>query len=180
MNDHEQTTVLHLHRFAQGHASRTSPGEETSLTTSIQRGAKAAADAGGRIIAPAGTELPPTQLLGAVSYCYAKGVYDSSEIEDKMRRNPELRAATHDNVPGAALIRRFRRLNREVIHTTLEEAFRFLHRKAKAAACDPLPGQPVNRGGIGLITGETTITFARKEAERTLNDAAFVDNMSKD
>jgi hypothetical protein len=27
---------------------------------------------------------------------------------------------------------------------------------------------------------ETTVTFVRKEAERTLNDAAFVDNMSKE
>jgi hypothetical protein len=177
MNNHYDSTVLNLHRFGPGRARKTSSGEATSLTASIQRGAKAAADASVRIIAPAGAELPPTQLLGAVSYCYVKGVYDSAEIEDKMRQSPELRAATHDNIPGASSIRRFRRLNREAI---LEEAFRFLRRKAKASARDPLPGQPPVGSTVGCFNSETTLTFVRKEAERTLNDAAFVDNMSKD
>lgn len=180
MNNNGNGTVLNLKRFAPGNAFNRSRGETGSLTASIQRGAKAAADAGKRLIAPAGSELPPTQLLGVVSYCYAKGVYDSAEIEDKMRQSPELRAATHDNIPGASLIRRFRRLNREAIHAMLEEAFRFLRHKAKASACVPLPGQPPTHRGSGTFDPETTVTFVRKEAERTLNEAAFVDNMSKD
>ena len=179
MNNNDHSTVFPLHRFAPGRTRETSVSEATSLTASIRRGAKAA-NAGARIIAPAGSELPPTELLGAVSYCYAKGVYDSTEIENRMRQNPELRAATHDNVPGASLIRRFRRLNREAIHATLEEAFRFLRRKAKASARAPLPGQPPSATRIGSFDPETTVTFVRKEAERTLNNAAFVDNMSKD
>jgi hypothetical protein len=87
MNNHEGTTVLNLQRFALGSAGETMAGEESGLTVSIKRCAKALADAGSRIIAPVGVDLPPTQLLGAVSYCYAKGVYDSAEIENKMRRS---------------------------------------------------------------------------------------------
>ena len=94
--------------------------------------------------------------------------------------SPEIRSATHDHIPAASLIRRFRRLNREAIHATLEEAFRFLRRKAKAAANVPLPGQPLTHRPGASFDPETTLTFLRKEAERTLNDAAFVDNMSKD
>ena len=182
MNNDEHGTALNLHRFAPGHAPETPAGEESGLTASIQRGAKAATDAGAQIIAPAGSELPPTQLLGAVSYCYAKGVYDSTDIEHEMLRSPELRAATHDNVPSASLIRRFRRLNREAIRATLEAAFRFLSRKAKATALAPSPDQPTNSGssGGGSFDSDATVALVRKKAERTLNDAAFVDNMSKE
>jgi hypothetical protein len=182
MNNDDHGAALNLDRFASGRASEIPASDESSLTASIQRGAKAATDAGAQIIAPAGSELPPTQFLGAISYCYAKGVYDSAEIEHEMLRNPELRAATHGNVPGASLIRRFRRLNREAIRATLEEAFRFLRRKAKATACVPLPGQPPSGGnsGSGSFNAEATVAMVRKKAERTLNDAAFVDNMSKE
>jgi hypothetical protein len=180
MNNNDHSTVLNLRRFTPGREFKTSMDEADSLTASIQRGAQAAADTGRRLISPAGSQLPSAQLLGVVSYCYAKGVYESAEIEDKMRHSPELRAATHDDIPGASLIRCFRRLNREAIQVTLEEAFRFLRRRAKAAACVPLPGQPPAPRSSGTFDPGSTVLFVRKEAERTLNDAAFVDNMSKD
>jgi hypothetical protein len=178
MSNHGQSTVLNLQRFVPGGTGEAPNGQEGSLTALIQRGAKAVADAGAPITVPAGTGLPPVQLLGALSYCYVKGVYESAEIENRMWRNAALRAATHDNIPGSSLIRRFRRLNCEAIRATLEEAFRFLRRKAKEAARAPLPGQPPANGHSGSFDPETTVTFVRKEAERTLNDAAFVDNMS--
>jgi hypothetical protein len=83
MNEHDLSMVLNLQRFVLAGASEASNGQDDSLTASIQRGAKAVADAG-------------TPITG---HC---------------------------------------------------ESF------------DP----------------ETTVTFVRKEAERTLNDAAFIDNMS--
>jgi hypothetical protein len=177
MSNHGHSTILNLQRFVPGGAGAPFNGQD-SLTASIQRGAKAVADAGARIAVPVGMELPPVQLLGALSYCYAKGVYESAEIENRMWHCAELRVATHDNIPGSSLLRRFRRLNREAIRATLEEAFRFLRRKAKVDARNPLPGQPPVNGHSGLFNPETTVTFVRKEAERALNDAAFVDNMS--
>ena len=43
------------------------------------------------------------------------------------------------------------------------------------------PGRSPERAArSGSFDAETTVTFVRKEAERTLNDAAFVDNMSKE
>ena len=180
MNNTGHSTVLNLQRFVAGGAGKAFNGQDSSLTASIQRGAKAVADAGAPIIVPAGTEFAPVQLLGALSYCYAKGVYESAEIENRMWDSAELRAATHDHIPGSSLLRRFRRLNREAIRATLEEAFRFLRRKAKAATRTPLPGQPPINSPSGSFDPETTVTFVRKEAERALNDAAFIDNMSAD
>src|SRR5882672_5837895 len=133
MNNNECSTVLNLPPFVAGTRTGPSAAEASTLTTSIVRGAKAVEGAGARLLAPCGSALAPAQLLGAVSYCYAKGVYDSSDIENKMWQIPEVRAATQNNVPDAPLIRRFRRLNREAIRATLEEAFRFLRRKQKAA-----------------------------------------------
>jgi hypothetical protein len=177
MSNHSHSTILNLQQFVPGNTGKTPDGPD-GLTASIQRGAKAVADAGARITVPAGTEFSPVQLLGALSYCYAKGVYQSDEIESRMWRSESLRVATHNTIPGSSLLRRFRRLNREAIRTTLEEAFRFLRRKAKADARAPLPGQPAVNGHGSLFNPETTVTFVRKEAERALNDAAFVDNMS--
>ena len=144
MSNHSHSTVLNLQRFVSGSAWKASNAQDSSLTASIQRGAKAVAAAGARIAVPAETELPPVQLLGALSYCYAKGVYESGEIENRMWRNSALRAAMHDNIPGSSLLRRFRRLNREAIRATLEEAFRFLRRKAKAAA-RPIAGTAADK-----------------------------------
>jgi hypothetical protein len=179
MNENEHSTVLNLPPFAASWGADVSAGDTSTITTSILRGAKAAESAAPLAALP-GAGLAPAQLLGAVSYCYAKGIYDSAAIENKMRQNPEMRTATHDNIPDAALIRRFRRLNRGAIRATLEEAFRFLRRKQRNAMHPPLPGQPATAAPVGTLMGETTVTFVRKEAERTLNDAAFADNMSRD
>lgn len=40
------------------------------------------------------------------------------------------------------------------------------------------PGQPPANGHCGWFDPKMTMTFVRKEAERTSNDEAFVDNMS--
>ena len=68
-------------------------------------------------------------------------------------------------------------------HSTVLHVHRFAPgrtRETPAAACVPLPGQPETHRIIGSFNPETTVTFVRKKAERTLNEAAFVDNMSKD
>jgi hypothetical protein len=61
-----------------------------------------------------------------------------------------------------------------------KKRFRFLRRKQKTSAHAPLPGQLASAARFANLDGETTVSFVRKEAERTLNDAAFVDNMSKE
>ena len=123
--------------------------------------------------------MPGKAFLGTVSYCYAKGVFESEEIERKMLKDPALRDAVHGDVPDAKAIRRFRTLNRGAIQTTLEKAFGFLRRKEKAELMKPLPGQPA----VAPLTspvGESTVMYAKHQAEDRVQQAAFVDNMSKD
>src|SRR6185369_12927624 len=71
----------------------------------------------------------PASMLGAISYCYMKGVYSSSDIEQKMYDDPAFRASCHNEVPRPEDIRRFRRLNREAIQATLEKVFRGTRKK---------------------------------------------------
>ena len=182
----QETEVLHLDKFAPGQAptepAPAAPSEE-GLTVFIK---KAAADAVQEslqpIVSPRDSPLPPKEMLGTLTYAYAKGVYRSEDIERKMRQNPAFRAATHGEVPDAKTIRRFRKLNRRAILDTLAKAFRLRRKKAAAEAMqETLPGaQPASAPATGAGTdGETTL-IARKEAEQRLDNAAWVDNMLKD
>jgi len=177
----EQTTSLHLGKFAPSAGdSTTQAGSEPSPTIVIKHVAEEVAKSAAPVLPKDGGALPPPQMLGAVSYCYAKGVYTSEDIEAKMRRDPKLREALHGEVPDANAIRRFRRLNRDAIRRTLERAFIFLRRKQPRPAPEPLPGQPATPTSATPLAGESTVNFARHEAEKKIDEAAFIDNMSKD
>jgi hypothetical protein len=178
-NEHKDpdSTTLHLGKFAPAKSPAT-PESDTGVTVSIKRAAAQTVQHVGQPVVPKdGGALPAEQMLGAVSYCYAKGVYTSEEIERKMLRDPELREAVHGEVPNANAIRRFRRLNRGAIQETLEKAFGLLRRKKKPAS--PLPGQPANPPATDP-SGESTIVFSKREAEERVQQAAFIDNMSKE
>ena len=173
-NDPEPSTILHLGKFSPTPPNAAMPESETGLTAVVRVAAQECVQKSGAPTIPReGGELPPREMLGAVSYCYAKGVYTSEEIERKMMRDPQLREAVHGNVPTANAIRRFRALNRGAIQQTLEKVFRTLWKKRPPAA-EPPRANPV------APAGENTISFGRREAAERLDQAAFIDNMSKD
>jgi hypothetical protein len=116
-------------------------------------------------------------MLGAVSYCYAKGVYQSEEIERKMLDDTAICEATGGEVPGAREIRKFRRLNRKSIQATLENAFHQQNQHAQAGA----PAVSVAPATDGSPAAEThSVMISRRQAEDNLNQAAFIDNMLKE
>ena len=175
-----RTTVLHLDKFGpQPTAPVPLPAPADSPTIVIKRAAaQVSAQSPQPVLLPkdGGGALSPNEMLGAVSYAYAKGVYRSEDIERKMTQDPALRAALHDEIPDAHAIRRFRRLNHGAIQATLESFFRWVRRKPDTTA-SAIPPAAVSRPS----TPEgTTITGAKKAAEARLNEAAFVDNMSKE
>ena len=176
-----QSTILNLHKFVPGQPRDSRPPTDASdLTVSIKDAAAKAVQEGAPVRAPNESgALPPEQLLGAVSYCYAKGVYTSEDIERKMLHDPKLREAIGENVPSAGAIRRFRVLNRDAIRATLEKAFRFLRKKSAREIQTPLPDQPVAVPPANA-PGESTVKVARNQAQETLDRAAFIDNMSKE
>jgi len=179
-NNPEESTVLNLKQFAPGAASADVPAAEVGMTVMMKVAAAETVEKSGTPVVPQNAgALPGKEMLGAVSYCYAKGVYESEEIERKMMHDPALREAVHGDVPDAKAIRRFRALNRGAIQTTLERAFGFLRRKEKAELMKPLPGQPATPLPSGA-PGESTVMYARNQAADRVQEATFVDNMSKE
>ncbi len=179
-NDQDPSTILHLGKFSPGAKPNPTIDETTGLTMMIKRAAAESVQQGATPVLPKdGGALPAGEMLGAVSYCYAKGVYTSEEIEQKMLKDKELRDGVHGDIPDAKSIRRFRRLNHGAIQTTLEKAFGFLRRKEKAEIQQPLPGQPAHPQPA-QSPGDSTVLLAHKQAEQRLDEAAFIDNMSKE
>ncbi len=176
----DEGTALHLSKFAPGAVLPVQPDPETGLTVTIRTAAaeRMQQHSGAPVVRTDGG-LPAKEMLGAVSYCYAKGVYTSEEIERKMMHDETLRESVHGEVPNAQAIRRFRRLNRGAIQETLEKAFSFLCRKKKASSAEQaLPEKPASPQP-GLLE-ESTVGVGRRQAEERVQQAAFIDNMSKD
>jgi hypothetical protein len=173
----EPSTSLHLGKFAPGSAPAAE--ERTGdATISVKIAANETLKQGGQIAMPKDAgELSPQEMLGAVSYCYAKGVYSSEEIETRMLRDPKLREAVHGEVPRAGAIRRFRVLNRDAIRSTLEKAFRFMR---KGRSTPPVRVAPPPAHTADEHPSEGTITVVRREADERLDKAAFIDNMTKE
>ena len=92
-----------------------------------------------------GDDVSPTVMLRLITYCYAKGVYGSGEIERKLRKSP-----IREAVPDARAIQRFRRCNRAALLAALERTLK-------------------------LVAGEQTATTIRREAEARLERAAISD-----
>jgi hypothetical protein len=179
----ERTTVLHLGKILseEGVAAPAPPASDDTVTILIKKVATQAAQESPKpLVVPKGPAeaVPPAQMLGAVAYAYSKGVYRSEEIEDKMFRDPAVRAALGEEIPDARSIRRFRYLNREAILATLEK-FYFWRRKAptgKPLQCG-LP--PATESTAGNSEGNSTLVVKKQAAEK-LDEAASVDNMLKE
>jgi hypothetical protein len=176
----EQTTELHLNKFAPGQAAASPPPQGDGLTLMIQRSAQDAVRQSDRplIVPPEAKAMPAQDLLGAVSYCYAKDVYESDRIEEKMRQDPVLRQALGEEVPDAHAIRRFRRLNRQAILDTLAKAFRLKRRKDKQEIMAPLPGQPApQQPPAPVADSENSTVIARAQAESKVENAIIIDSI---
>jgi hypothetical protein len=107
--------------------------------------------------ADAGIAFEPRTLLAILTYCYARRIYASHDIEDMFRRDAAFRGLCQNEFPGAYLIRRFRRLNHDALHQCLRESLRFLELRPDA--------------GRGVI-GETNLS---EEAEARLTAAILMD-----
>jgi hypothetical protein len=108
----------------------------------------------------AGVAFEPRTLLALLSYCYVREIYGSAEIEDVLRRDANFRQICHNEFPGARVIRRFRRDNREALHRCLTAALRALAE------------------GEGQTANDETVKAAMAEdASRRIMKAMFIDSM---
>jgi hypothetical protein len=181
----EETTVLHLKPFAPGAAAPASDASGGSDTEVIRRAvAETVAETSKPVVVPRNAgPLSPDEWLGAVAYCYVKGVYSSADIERKMLRDAEFRDALDGMVPDPATIRRFRRLNREAIQIVLEKFYARLRQQQKCIREAFSPLQTPGAASSASVNGrprpdENTAVFVKREALDRLDKATFIDGMS--
>ena len=111
----------------------------------------------------AGVAFEPRTLLALLSYCYARDIFGSAEIEDVLRRDVNFRQICNNEFPGARLIRRFRRDNREALHRCLTRALRSLA-----------------EGGPQTVSSESVCAAIAEDATRRIMKAMFIDSMQTD
>jgi len=175
-----ETTELHLAQLVSGSAPAAS--QEDSVTAFI---AKAAAETVREspkpvVVPKTAGPVQPESMLGAVSYCYAKGVYGSNDIGRKLNQDTAFRVSCKNEVPRPEDIRRFRRLNREAIQKTLEKALEFARAKVAEAwsPSNPFRGKSPAPSTQSAAQQEGTQGFARREASDLIDKATFIDGMS--
>ena len=108
----------HLRCFALPPHDPTPEEQETTICGDILHAAHAEAQ---RLssLQPA-SRLEP--MLGVISYCYTKGLFSSMEIEHELWQIPAFLAAFGNDLPTAQQIRNFRRRNRPLIISVIEQA----------------------------------------------------------
>lgn len=139
--------------------------ERRSLTQAVRSAVRTIQGAALQPVArrDAGLAFEPRTLLALLSYCYARDIYGSAEIEDVLRRDANFCQICHNEFPGARVIRRFRRANREALHRCLATALLTLAE------------------GEGQIAGDHTAKVATDEdASRRIMKAMFIDSMESD
>jgi len=178
-----ETTILHLGKVVDDSAPVDATAGESVTAFISKAAAETIQESSKPVVVPKNAgPLPPKSMLGAVSYCYAKGVYGSEDIERKMQQDTEFRASCGHEVPRPEDIRRFRRLNREAIQVTLEKAFRFARKKVAEALKPSNPFRSASGEAVSVTTvagkPEETQAIVRREAAERLNKASFIDGMS--
>jgi len=181
-----ETTLFHLGQFVPEATPAPPAACEESVTTLIARAAAETCQEKHVVVPKNAGPVGAESMLGVVSYCYMKGVYSSSDIEQRMYDDPAFRASCGNEIPRPEDIRRFRRLNRDAIQATLEKVFRGTRKKiatlwwpdnpfrGTALAGAPSPDAPL---GVPAPREETQI-FVRREATERLDKATFIDGMS--
>lgn len=131
----------------------------SSLTQAVRAAVRATDEGSLRPVArrDAGFAYEPRTLLTLLSYCYAREIFASADVEDILRHDVVFRQLCNNEFPGALLIRRFRRENREALQRCLADVLRAVAVPGRQAAADPA-----------------------EEAARRIMNAVFIDSMASE
>lgn len=67
--------------------------------------------------------VPTRHVLAVLSHCYIRGFYNSNDVAEELQHAAEFQGQHEQPWPDAAGIRRFRRVNRELLLKSLERIF---------------------------------------------------------
>ena len=181
-----ETTMLHLGKLVSTNTE--TPDTDTSVTAFIAKAAEEAVEQSSKpvVIPKDGGAIPAASMLGVVSYCYTKGVFASEDIVRKLAGDPSVRGVTGSNMPRSQDVRRFRKLNREAIQSTVEKALAFVQSKVAEAWSPANPFRGQSNDVLEISTGATpgdehpkaVDGCVRRDASERLDKAAFIDGMS--
>ena len=135
MNSYSSLPSLHKFAAAPSPAARLE-SEPLTICADILRAAHTETERVAAVghLSASGPKLNLEAMLRVISYCYAKGVVSSREIEEHLWRNDAFLSAFGEDLPTAQTIRRFRRQHREAILATIESALQhFLSRRSEPA-----------------------------------------------
>lgn len=144
----------------------TTPAASTSLTEAVRAAVTAVpVDDLRPVAAPAaGPFHQPHALLALLVYCYARGLLASSDIEQALWRDEQVREGCGRELPHARMLRRFRRQNPRVLRQCLVSALRHV----------------MERNPATIANGGFSESALMAEADRQIEKAIFVDGMSMD
>jgi len=122
-------------------------------------------------------------MVGLLTYCYTKGVLSAAEIEENLWNDDALRGKCIQQLPTAKTISRFRRLNRGLILTCLENALRRIRRALASATLSQsltsgeadMKPKPARLFTVAPAPGEGTTILMRKEAMQRVENATCLD-----
>jgi len=137
----------------------------TTLTRAVQKAVRELDQTSLRPVSrrDAGVAFQPRMLVAVLSYCYARGIYGSAEIENVMRRDKNFRAFCQNEFPYAHTIASFRRHNRDAIRDCLAAVLRFL-----GMQIDPLRRDELCESQFAA------------EADRRIDNAVLMDSIDRD
>src|SRR5689334_16194435 len=96
----KHSTILKLGRFVQTETESPRVAERSESPTALVAEAVRETAEAVKIVTPnAAGSFPARSMLGIVTYCYAKDVCGSWDIERKMRSSSEVCAARHGDIP---------------------------------------------------------------------------------
>src|SRR5688572_19708035 len=135
------SALPNLHRFAdRPDCPQDFEAEPTSICGDVLQAAHREAqriDAATRLLR---ADLKPRveAMLGVISYCYTKGLFDSDEIERRLWQDGVFLATFGNEIPSAQKIRQFRRNHRENILAIIEQSLQQYRRRTSSQR--PVPG----------------------------------------
>jgi len=184
----DETTVLSLSRFAANRPSSSitpTSDDETPTSLVVQAVGETVAEHPESVILPQKRpSFAPQAMLGLVTYCYAKGVLSSSEIERKLWEDRRIVSSCPGQIPEAHTIRKFRRLNRELLLEALEKSLKKIRRALRRATMRrtlyDLEDEVRAVSSQHPDAGEGTSIMVRRDALDRLDSAALIDSTLTD
>src|SRR2546427_7288586 len=126
-------------------------------------------------------EFQPAMLLTLLTYCYATGVYASTDIELSMQHDPMIRYLCAKNYLNLPVLLEFRRYSRDRIKECLATVLRRVWelRFCEEDAC-PRAAAPYPEAAFGRWLNMGPTPDFRAEAEQRIVRAVRADSMAMD